>query len=75
MRRPEFMKRLALARKRVGEEIGDNARGGKIASGLSAEGYAGGYRQALDDVDAMLRHGYPTDPRRYWRQDRDDGAE
>jgi len=75
MRRLEFMKRLALARKRVNAEISGNASGGKIASGLSVEGYAGGYRQALDDVDAMLRHGYPSDPRRYWHKDPNDGAE
>ncbi|MFP1645671.1 hypothetical protein [Pontitalea aquivivens] len=62
------LKRIAAARDRVQAEIAGNAaRGGKFAGGLANEGYAGGYLAALDDVEAALRHGYPTDHRGYWR--------
>lgn len=66
----EFLKRLDAALEKVAAEIAGN-RGGdgpehKFARGLSMEGYAGGYQQALYDVDALLRHGYPNDPRHYW---------
>lgn len=67
MRQSTFLKRLKSARDNVSSEISGNRHGGeKFASGLSMEGYAGGYQQALDDVEAMLRHGYPNDPRHYW---------
>ena len=61
------LKRIRQARERVAAEITASAsRGGMYASGLANEGWAGGYQQALDDVDAALRHGYPNDPRHYW---------
>lgn len=67
MHASELLKRMKSARANVAAEILGNAnRGGPFAGGLSAEGYAGGYLQALDDIDALLRHGYPTDPRSYW---------
>ncbi len=68
MRVSVFLKRVAAARAAVTQEICGN-RGGMTANGLSNEGYAGGYLQALDDVDAMLRHGFPSDPRRYWSKE------
>jgi hypothetical protein len=56
-----------MARDKVAQEISRNAeRGSYFSGGLASEGYAGGYQQALDDVDAMLRHGCPGDPRHYW---------
>jgi hypothetical protein len=62
------LKRIALARSRVMVEISGNRNGGdKFAAGLASEGWAGGYLQALDDVDAALRHGFPSDPRGYWK--------
>lgn len=68
MRQSAFLKKLKAARENVASEISRNRMGGeKFAAGLSMEGYAGGYQQALDDVDAMLRHGDPHDPRHYWR--------
>lgn len=41
--------------------------GGRDAAGLSSEGYDGGYAEAVRDVEAMLRHGCPSDTRRYWQ--------
>jgi hypothetical protein len=64
----EFLKRIEAARSRVNSEISGNAKGGHFAAGLSSEGYAGGYRDALNDVEALLRHGYPNDTRGYWRK-------
>lgn len=68
MRQPEFLKRLRLAKDKALTEISHNSsRGGIYATGFSNEGYAGGYYQALIDVEAMLVHGFPSDPRRYWK--------
>jgi hypothetical protein len=65
----DFLKRLAEAERRASAHVSALAQnGGRNASGLASEGYMGGYLQALHDVDAMLRHGYPTDPRRLWSQ-------
>lgn len=61
------LKRIEAARKRVSDEITANASGGKYGAGLATEGFAGGYLAALDDVEAALRHGFPTDARGYWR--------
>ena len=67
---------LGQARTKVRAEIEGNRHGvaaeSMFARGLANEGWAGGYLQALDDVEALLRHGYPADPRGYWR-DRSDG--
>jgi hypothetical protein len=67
MRMKDFMRRLELAHARVQKEIFGNAQGGKYAAGISSEGYAGGYQQCLMDVQAVLTHGYPSDPRGYWK--------
>lgn len=62
------MRDLDRAQKNVEKEIRANARsGGMYAGALSGEGYAGGYLAALQDVEAMLRHGCPSDNRGYWR--------
>ncbi|ABS14237.1 hypothetical protein I6H96_02560 [Brucella anthropi] len=59
-------KRIAAVREILKNEISANARGGKYASGLASEGFAGGYLMALDDVEAALTHGLPSDHRGYW---------
>lgn len=62
------LKRIALARKNVQKEISNLAIGDIYARGLSNEGFAGGYLAALDDVDAALQHGYPSDHRGWWNE-------
>ena len=58
--------RIEAARGRVTEEIhGNAASGGMYARGLAAEGYAGGYRDALDDVLLLLDGAQPR-TRNYW---------
>lgn len=67
MTRKEFFTRLKDAREKVNREIaGNSSSGGLYARGLASEGYAGGYRDALSDCEAMLRHGCPHDNRGYW---------
>jgi hypothetical protein len=62
------LKRMRAVREIVMAEIkGNAASGGLHARGFSAEGFAGGYLQALDDIDEALTHGYPSDHRGYWR--------
>jgi hypothetical protein len=58
MRKAEFLKRLEKARAAVAQEIkGNGSDGSKYARGLAGEGFASGYKTALDDVEAMLTHG------------------
>lgn len=48
-------RKLQRARAAARAEIAMNAQGqGRFASGLSSEGFAGGYLAAIDDVLAML---------------------
>lgn len=54
---------IATAVQRVEQEISGYARTGRMASALAAEGYMGGYRDALLDVALLLRG---TIPRRSW---------
>lgn len=70
MRAAAFLKRLKLARARTMALMTGAHDGSFYARGLSSEGWLGGYLQALDDVDAMLRHGYPNDPRQLWTPDK-----
>jgi hypothetical protein len=42
--------------------------GSFYARGVSTEGFAGGYLQALDDIEGALTHGSPSDNRGYWRK-------
>ncbi|MDY6979390.1 MAG: hypothetical protein SV201_05875 [Pseudomonadota bacterium] len=59
-------KAIDKAQQRIQKEIrGNSSRGGKYASGLSAEGYAGGYYQALSDVQLALNDVKPS-TRGYW---------
>lgn len=61
------LKRIAAVREVVQAEITGHGKDGDLyARGLSTEGFAGGYLQALDDVDGALVHGYPSDHRGYW---------
>ena len=65
------LKRMKAVRAIVQEEIAGNRNmgsGGLYARGMAAEGYAGGYLQALDDIDGALTHGHPSDHRGYWRE-------
>lgn len=60
-------RRLQKVLTRVRQEISGNASsGGRFAAGLAAEGYAGGYAQALRDVLLALNGVEPT-TRDYWR--------
>jgi len=57
---------LDRAQTNVQKEIESSAKsGGKFARGLSGEGYAGGYAQALADVQIALNGGKPC-TRGYW---------
>ncbi len=60
-----ILRDLRKALDKIDVEITANAKHGKIASALSTEGYAGGYRDALRDVDAALG-GWPNSNSRYW---------
>lgn len=63
------LERIAAVRRIVSDEVTANRFSGeKFAIGLSNEGFAGGYLQALDDVEAALLHGHPSDHRGYWRR-------
>ena len=62
------LRRIEAVRAVVRAEIKANSdQGGIYARGLANEGFAGGYLQAIDDIEAALRHGYPNDHRGYWR--------
>jgi len=50
---------LTIARDNVSNEIAGLREGGIYARGLSAEGYSGGYRDALDDVVLALNGNIP----------------
>lgn len=63
----QFLPVMKAARDVVMEDIkGVRGDGNKYAAGLSTEGWHGGYLAALDDVEAMLRHGCPNDSRYIW---------
>lgn len=67
---------VARARKRVQEQINNDASaggegiGGMYARGLASEGYNGGYRDALDDVILLLNGATPY--KNGWWEDDDD---
>lgn len=64
----DLKRRLPAAKLAVEREIRENASsGGLYARGLAGEGYAGGYLDALRDVQAILYDCPPADSRRYWR--------
>ena len=66
MRKRELERRLKLAMAAVQKKISANARQGFYAAGLSSEGYAGGFKQALSDVLQLLYDVEPNDDRHYW---------
>jgi len=61
-------KAVALALERVNKEISGLAQGGMYAGGTASEGYAGGYRDALMDVQ-LLFNGVKPQRRDYWDDD------
>ena len=63
-------RRVTTAIGRVNKEIRANAEenGGMCSRGLAAEGYAGGYRDALGAVLLLLNDVEPGDDRGYWRR-------
>lgn len=61
-------RRINLAVTKVNKEISDLASLGRYALALSGEGYAGGYRDALYDVQLLL-NGCIPDRRGYWLLD------
>ena len=58
-------KQLGIALQNVNQTISESASHGFYAEGLSSEGFAGGYRQALFDVIAAL-NGVPSYRSDYW---------
>ncbi len=50
----------------VTKEIAMISSRGTYASALASEGYAGGYRDALDDVLLLIRAGCVPERRHYW---------
>jgi hypothetical protein len=64
----KVLTRLEIVRANVQHEISMNAAEGFYAAGLSTEGYAGGYLQAINDVEAALRHGQVPHGRGYWEK-------
>jgi len=60
-------RRIRMALEQVRKEISDNAsRGGPFSSALSGEGYAGGYYDALCDIEILLNGNVPN-RRDYWK--------
>lgn len=60
-------RRVRAAMAKATREISFNAQGGRIAGALAGEGYAGGYRNALQDVLLLLDGVEPSYGRGYWR--------
>jgi hypothetical protein len=60
-----IQRKIDRALRRIKTEMSCND-GGKYARGLASEGFAGGYQQALYDVEALLRGVPPGDQRGYW---------
>lgn len=65
MTRREFFRHWRVARQRASEAMASRPDT-FYGRGLSTEGWVGGYLQALDDIDAVLRDVPPADPRNYW---------
>lgn len=65
---PRSLKRIRKARDSVAATIRGLRSGSHAAAGMANEGYAGGYYQALIDVEAVLC-GYPVSEKdsRWWR--------
>lgn len=66
-------KQLHKARENVTKEISWAANSDSLwARGMAGEGYAGGYRDALDDVLLSLNGVGPTSQTRYWPREDDE---
>jgi len=65
-RRKSPASRIRRALRVVESEISDLAQGGLYAAGTASEGYAGGYAQALRDVELIL-NGVRPNTRDYWQ--------
>ncbi len=71
MRQREILRLIDAAKKKVDEEIRGLSQptvggiGARYAGGLSSEGYAGGYRDALADVRLLFASVGPH-RRHYW---------
>ena len=66
MTKREAEQTIKAVREVVSDEISGNAStGGHYAAALASEGYAGGYRDALDDV-LLLLQGVTPRRRHYW---------
>lgn len=67
-----LQRRITQARAAVREEISASAaRGSRYASAMSAEGYAGGFLDCLNDIETMLNGNEPNEFGRtatYWRR-------
>ena len=62
-----ILRKLWKVHQNVSAEISGNARqGGLYAAGLASEGYAGGYRAAINDVMLALRGRLPCVHPEYW---------
>ncbi len=61
-------RRIKSALRRVRQEISASATSNPhgVAGVLASEGYAGGYCQALSDVQLLLNGVEPNNDRRYW---------
>ena len=64
-RRNEPKTQIESALIMVNAEISALATGGRYAAGLASEGYAGGYRDALYDIQLLL-NGVTPRRRHYW---------
>ena len=58
-------RKLDKARDKVNQEISGFASHGGYAAALSSEGYSGGYRDALNDIELLL-NGVTPNRRDYW---------
>jgi hypothetical protein len=72
MKVKDFLKSLEAARAVARNETSAMSERSELASALASEGYVGGYIAALNDVQAILTHGHPADPRLYWDAARQD---
>jgi hypothetical protein len=64
MKLPVIRRALTVAQQKVNADIAEFAAGGRAAAGLASEGYSGGYRDALSDVQLVLNGVRPN--RRGW---------
>lgn len=65
-----IIRKVKKARSRASAEISAYAKRGGVAAGLASEGYAGGYRDALDAVLLALNGVTPN--HRYWWNDEEE---